>query len=135
MADGDGPVRDDLRVEADLTVQVDPAGEAADSIAADAGSVVDVWSDGPVVTVDAPSFRAARSLLSGLDALPVGPDRVGDELDAAGVTVRVRVRRATVATLGPDARPQFGRLARFVGVPGAAVELRGVAVAALRRLF
>jgi hypothetical protein len=126
---------DRLRVDADLSIQVTPAGRAADALASEAGESVEVWSDGSVVTVDAPSFAAARSLLSGLEALPVSPDRVGDELDAAGLTVRVRVRYATVATLGPDVRPRFRRLARLVGAPEAAVSPRGVLVGALRRLF
>lgn len=131
----DGRDRRRLQVDADLSIRVSPGGRAADEIAADAPDTVDVWSDGGVVTVDAPSFRAARSLLSGLEVLPLSPARIDDELDAAGLTVRVRVRRATVVTLGPDVRPRFRRLSRLIGAPEAAVSPRGVLVGALRRLF
>jgi hypothetical protein len=132
-----GGPRQPLYVEADLSIQVTPAGRTVDALADDASGAVSVWGDGSTVTVDCPSFGAARSLLSGLDALPLGPDRVGDELDAMDLTVRVRVRQATVATLGPGVRPKRrSRLfARLAGAPAAAVSPRGVLVAAVRRLF
>ena len=126
--------RDPLRVDADLTVEVTPSGPLG-AVAGEAPDSVAVWSDGQTVTVDCPTFRAARSLLSGVDALPVGPDRVDDELDAAGITVRVRVRRATVATLGPGVTPRYPRLAGLVGAPEASVSLRGALLGALRRLL
>ncbi len=126
--------RDPLHVEADLTVEVRPSGPL-DALAGEAPDSVAVWSDGQTVTVDCPTFRAARSLLSGLEALPVGAGRVDDELDAAGITVRVRVRRATVAKLGPGVTPRYPRLAGLVGAGGASVSLRGTVLGALRRLF
>ncbi len=123
-----------LRVDADLTVEVTPSGPL-DALAGETPDSVEVWSDDQTVTVDCPSFRAARSLLSGLDALPVAPDRIDDGLDAAGLGVRVRVRRATVATLGPGVTPRYRRLAGLVGAPEASVSLRGTLLGALRRLL
>ncbi|PSQ59864.1 hypothetical protein BRD18_02460 [Halobacteriales archaeon SW_7_71_33] len=60
-----------------------------------------------------------------------------DVLDAADLTVRVRVRRATVAALDLSVRPKrrYRRLARLVGAPEAVVNPRGALVAAVRRLF
>ena len=60
-----------------------------------------------------------------------------DVLDAADLTARVRVRKATVAALDPGVRSKrrYRRLVRLVDAPEAAVSPRGVPVAAVRRLF
>mgnify|MGYP000465865347 CR=1 FL=1 len=107
-----------LSVDADLDLAVD-------------GAECRVWSQDDRVLVEAPSLSAARSLLSGVDALPVDQRRIAGELTDAGLTVEVRVRRATVARLGTGVQPSF--VAERAGYD-ADVSLWGVAVAAWRAL-
>jgi hypothetical protein len=117
----------EVAVDADLSVTVDPGTPLERAAPAEAR----VWGDGSTLTVDVPSFAVARSLASGLRSLPGDPDRAGRLLDELGLTVRVRVRYATVATLGAGADP--GALARLAGVD-ARISPWGLAVAAVRTL-
>jgi hypothetical protein len=91
-----------------------------------------VWDEDGRLVVDAPSLTALRALDSLRDALPVGALASDDRLADAGLAVEVQVRRATVATVGAGVRgDSLGR--RLTGLD-AAVDLRGVAVAAVRAL-
>lgn len=131
-----------LAVDADLTLTHD-------------GEEIAVWTDddGNLV-VDAPSYRAARSLLkvvtgsptpaaelfgvaSSLEDVESGVDPDLDALlDGHDLTVEIRVRYATVARLGAATTPSGWRRrlgVRLLGVP-AAVGLRGAVVAAARRV-
>lgn len=90
-----------------------------------------VWSEDDSVVVAAPSLSAARSLLSGVDALPLDQRRLAAEVADAGLAVEVRVRHATVAHFGAGARPSA--LAALAGYE-ADVSAWGVAVAAWRAL-
>jgi hypothetical protein len=108
----------ELAVEADLDVTVD-------------GHACTVWTEDGTVVVEAPSLTAAWSLLSGVDALPVDPNRLAGGLASVSLAVRVQVRRATVARLGSGAEPS--ELARELGYD-ADISPRGVAVAAWRAL-
>jgi hypothetical protein len=114
-----------VEVDADLSVSVPPAGLVGRSTHREAR----VWSDGSKVTVETPSFAVARELFSGVTATPFGPDRVGEAISDLGVTVRIRVRHATVATVGREANP--GPIGRRVGF-GAELDPKG-ALAALAR--
>jgi hypothetical protein len=116
---------DDVAVEADLSVTVEPAGWLRESAPGEAR----VWGDGATVTVETPSFGVARALFAGLEAAPVAPERAGTALSELGITVRVRVRYATVARLGRDADP--GPLERLVGLD-AEVSPSGVLAALVR---
>jgi hypothetical protein len=107
-----------LSVEADLDVTID-------------GEKCRVWSEGNRVVLDAPSLAAARTLLSGVEALPVGQARIARELTDADLAVDVRVRHATVARLGAGVEPSS--LAALAGFD-ADVSLWGVAVACWRAL-
>jgi hypothetical protein len=107
-----------LSVDADLDLAVD-------------GAECRVWSEDDRVFVEAPSLSAARSLLSGVDVLPVDQGRVAGELAEAGLTVEVRVRRSPVARLGAGVQPSF--VAERAGYD-ADVSLWGVVVAAWRAL-
>jgi len=100
---------DRLHVEADLSIDV-------------GGETVRVTGGDDGLRIEAPSFRAARRLLDGSEALPGDVDPgAADRLDAP-VTVAVRGR--TVARVGGGVRPN--RLARLAGVAPARVSLRGV---------
>ncbi|PSP63331.1 hypothetical protein BRC79_11420 [Halobacteriales archaeon QH_8_67_27] len=91
-----------------------------------------VWDEDGRLVVDAPSLTALRALDSLRDALPVGALAPDDRLADAGLTVEMQVRRATVATVGAGVSGDTpGR--RLTGLD-AAVDLRGVAVAAVRAL-
>ncbi|MFC4356405.1 peptide ABC transporter ATP-binding protein [Halobium salinum] len=100
-----------LDVHADLDVTV-------------AGADLRVRADGDLVVVTAPSVRAAFALLRAGRALPLAFESVAGGLDAADVTVLVRARGRTLATLGVGATP--GVLSRALGV--APAELDPVAV-------
>jgi len=108
-----------LAVDVDLDVTID-------------GERCAVWSEGDRIVVDAPSLAVARSLLAGVDALPVPQQLLVDELGAASLTVEVRVRHAPVASVGADVDPS--PLAELAGYD-ADVSLRGVAIAAWRGLL
>jgi hypothetical protein len=116
---------DDVEVEADLSVSVEPTGWLRGSAPGEAR----VWSDGATVTVETPSFGVARALFAGLEATPLAPDRAGEALADLGITVRVRVRYATVARLGRGANP--GPLERRAGL-NAEVSPVGVLTALFR---
>jgi hypothetical protein len=107
-----------LSVDADLDLTVD-------------GAECRVWSERSRVVVEAPSLSAARSLLSGVDALPVDQSRVADELADTDLVVEVRVRRATVARLGAGVESSV--FATQLGYD-ADLSLWGLAVAAWRAL-
>lgn len=100
---------DRLHVEADLSIDV-------------GGETVRVTGGGDSLRIEAPSFRAARRLLDGSEALPadIDPGTAG-RLDAP---IAVAVRGETVARVGGDVRPN--RLARLAGVTPARVSLWGV---------
>jgi hypothetical protein len=122
FGDTDGGISVDtdleLSVEADLDLTVD-------------GHDCSVWTEDGTVVVEAPSLTAARSLLSGVDALPVDPNRLAAGLAGGSITVRVQVRRATVARVGAGVDPS--PLADSLGYE-ADVSPRGIAVAAWRWL-
>jgi len=108
-----------LSVDADLDVTVD-------------GNRCRVWSEADCLVVNAPSLSAARSLLGGLDALPVPRQLLVGELGRVDLTVEIRVRHAPVARVGSDVTPS--RVAELAGYD-AEVSTRGVAVAAYRALL
>lgn len=93
-----------LDVDADLTVETDDW----------TGTV---RGHGDLVVVDVPSLSAARSLAR--TAAPMA-DPVAD----AGVTVDLRVRGVSVATVGPDVDP--GLLSRVLGLAPARVRPGGL---------
>jgi hypothetical protein len=106
------------------------------SVAADLDITIDgrrcsVWTEDSIVVVNAPSLSAARTLLAGVDALPVTQRRVAGELTDAAVTVEVRVRHAPIARLGSDVEPPS--LAQLAGYE-ADLSPWGVLVAARRWL-
>jgi hypothetical protein len=90
------------------------------------GQSVQVVGYGDLVVVEAPTLGAALSLLRGTATLPTA--EVGAGLRDADVTVDVRVRGVSVATLGPDADP--GPLDRRLA-DGADVSLGGALLAVL----
>ncbi len=108
-----------LSVEVDLDVQLD-------------GKRCAVWSEGDKVVINAPSLGVARSLLSGVETLPVPRELLVDGLGTASLTVELRVRHAPVASLGAAVEPS--RLAALAGY-SADVSLRGLAVTGWRRLL
>ncbi|PSQ26532.1 hypothetical protein BRD06_06065 [Halobacteriales archaeon QS_9_67_15] len=91
-----------------------------------------VWDEDGRLVVEAPSLTALRALDSLRDALPVGSLASDDRLADAGLTVEMQVRRATVATVGAGVRGDS--LSRRLTGLDAAVDLRGIAVAAVRTL-
>lgn len=95
------------------------------------GRTFRVWSEDDRLVVNAPSLTALDALEDLRSALPAGL-APGESLAAAGVTVDVRVRRATVATVG--AGVEGGRLGRRLTGFDAAIDPRGVAAAAVRAL-
>lgn len=114
--------RRSLSIDADLDLTID-------------GRECRVWTEGDTLVVNAPSLLVARKLADGLEALERPPGAEGQlvaELIAAGVTVELRVRRASVARLGSGVTPN--RLAELGGVNGRA-SLKGVAVAAWRAIL
>lgn len=110
---------DPLSVDVDLRVTID-------------GRDCDVWDEGDVVVVNAPTLRTARALLDGADALPLPVERLAGELARADLVVEVQVRRSPVARVGAGVTPS--RLAARLGYD-AHVSARGVAVAAWRALM
>lgn len=111
-----------LSIDADLDVTI-------------AGQECRVWSEGDTLVVNAPSFRVARRLADGVEALESVPGldgRLLGELVKADLVVELRVRRATVARIGSGITP--GPLAGVVGVDGR-VDLGGTLAAAWRRLL
>jgi hypothetical protein len=110
---------DPLSVDVDLDLTVD-------------GQRCRVWNEDDRVVVNTPTLAAARSLLNGVDALPLGPDRIDSELTRADLAVEVRVRHAPVARFG--AGVEASRLAALAGYD-AAVSLRGLVAAAWRGLL
>jgi hypothetical protein len=101
-------------VSTDLTVTVD-------------GAAVEVRSTGDRLFVEVPSLSTARTLLQS------GPDDVGPlstVLSVTDLTTEVRVREATVAVVGTDARP--GVLSAELGVAPAEFRLGGALAAAGR---
>jgi len=108
-----------LSVEVDLDVHVE-------------GKRCAVWDEGDKVVINAPSLGVARSLLSGVETLPVPRQLLVDGLGATSLAVELRVRHAPVASLGVDVEPS--RLAALAGYD-ADVSLRGLAVAGWRRLL
>ncbi|MFC4408382.1 hypothetical protein [Haloarchaeobius iranensis] len=108
-----------LSVDASLDVTVD-------------GSRCAVWNESDLLVVNAPTLSAARSLVSGVDALPLPRRRLTGALSATDLTVEVRVRHTPVARAGAGVTPS--RLAAAAGYE-ADVSLRGLAVAAWRGLL
>ncbi len=96
------------------------------------GQTCAVWDEGETVVVNAPTFSAARALLSGAEMLPVEQSRLGTDLGRADLTVEVRIRHAPVARIGADVTPSS--LASAAGFEGS-LSVRGLAVAAWRRLL
>lgn len=91
-----------------------------------------VWSEADRIVVEAPSLSALRALDELRGALPVGSDLLEARLTATDYAVDVQVRRATVARVGAGVR---GDLAgRLLTGTDAALDLRGVATAAVRAL-
>jgi hypothetical protein len=108
-----------LSVDVDLDVTVD-------------GAECTVWSEGDLVIVNAPTLSAARSLLSGVEALPVAQSRLTEQLSETDLTIEIRVRYAPVARVGSGVVPS--RIAAAAGYE-AALSLGGVGVAAWRWLL
>ena len=105
-----------LHVDADLRLQ---RGDDA----------FDVWSEGSLVVVNAPSLAAlvrARSLTAAVDRLPVGTQSLPDDPPS----VELRVRHAPVARFDPD-QPGTPGIDALVGVD-ARVAPKGLLTAAIR---
>lgn len=110
---------DPLSVDVDLDVTVD-------------GTRCAVWNEDDRVVLNAPTLSTARSLLTGLDALPVGHGRLVRRVAESGLVVEVRVRHAPIARIGSGVVPS--RLAELAGYD-ADISPRGLAVAAWRALL
>jgi len=108
-----------LTVDADLVVERD-------------GHTYRVWNQGDRLVLGVPSLSALRELDDVGAALPVDPATLGSGLATAGLTVEVQVRRARVASLG--AGVVGGPLGQWLTGTDAAVDLAGVATAAVRAL-
>lgn len=91
-----------------------------------------VYDEDDRLVVDAPSLSALRGLDDLRAALPVDGANLGPELANAGLSVDLRVRRATVARLG--AGVEGGSVGRWLTGTDAAVDPWGVAIAAVRAL-
>jgi hypothetical protein len=96
------------------------------------GSRCAVWNETDLIVVNAPTLSAARSLVAGVEAVPVPRSRLTGPLSAADLTVEVRVRHTPIARVGAGVTPS--RLAAAAGYD-ADVSLRGLAVAAWRGLL
>jgi hypothetical protein len=114
-----GTAVDPLSVDVDLAVTVE-------------GRECAVWNEDDLIVVNAPSLWTARSLLGGVDALPLDGHRLVAELVRADLVVEIRVRHAPVARLGADVTPS--PFAERFGYD-AAVSPRGLGVAAWRALL
>jgi hypothetical protein len=110
---------DPLSVDVDLAVTID-------------GRECMVWNEGDRLVLNAPSLATARSLLTGVEALPVEQRRLVAELVRADLVAEIRVRHATVARLGADHSPSW--LAALAGTD-AAISPGGLAVAIWRWLL
>lgn len=105
-----------LSVDVDLEVTVD-------------GAECTVWNEADLIVINAPTLSAARSLLSGVEALPLAQSRLTESLSETDLTVEIRVRYAPVARVGAGVVPS--------GVAAAAgydadLSLGGLGVAAWR---
>lgn len=104
----------------------------AELVVEGAGYTYRVWSEDDRLVVDAQSLGALRALDDLEGTLPVPVDTLGSGLATVGLDVEVQVRRATVARLG--AGVVGGPLGRWLTGTDAALDLTGVATAAVRRL-
>lgn len=114
-----GTAAEPLAVDIDLEVSVE-------------GTQCAVWTEDSRIVVNAPSLAAARSLLAGIETLPVSPDTLTGPLSETDLTLEVQVRYAPVARVGAGVVPSRG--AEAMGYD-ADVSLYGLAVAAWRRLL
>lgn len=115
-----------------MATPVDPLSVDVDVALTIDGRECAVWNEGDRVVVNVPTLSTARSVLSGVETLPLAAHRLVAELDRAGLVVELRVRHATVARLGADVTPS--RLATLAGYD-AAISPRGLAVAVWRGLL
>lgn len=108
-----------VTVDANLSLTVD-------------GEECTVWSESDLLVVNVPTVTAARSLLSGVETLPVPLRELLSRLEATATTVEIRLQHAPVARFGADVAPS--RVAAVAGYDGT-VSLRGLAVGVYRRLL
>ncbi len=106
-----------LSVETDLTLTVD-------------GTPVELQSTGERLFLEVPTLQTALQLARDGEALR---DRVSQVLALTDLTVEVRVRGATVAVAGSEARP--GPLSRELGVDPVEVRIGGGVAAVGRELL